>query len=184
MSDIDTRLTAAYISPHFMSNALIAIRSLCQPYSDAYRAMTELSEFMRSSLDVLNETGPIPIEDELDTVEKYLDIQNIRFEDKITVDWDITDSDFKVPAFSVQLAVENAVIHGINKEGSILIGTYKTENGHKVIIKDDGKGFDPSTPEGIGIKTLKSRVDAMCSGSVDIKSGPGTTVTIYIPEEA
>lgn len=184
------RLVSGQLEPHFINNTLVMIRALCEPGSDAYRAISNLSEFVGGSLRALKATEPIPIEDELQIVERYLDIQNQRFENSIEVLWDIQDEDFCIPAFSIQLAAENAIKHGIRMRpdgrGTLSISTYETETSHVARIENDGVGFDPaSVKEGTGLSSLKLRVEQLCGGSVDIQSAPdsNTVVTIYIPKK-
>ena len=182
---MSARMMSGQIEPHFISNTLVMIRSLCEPDSEAFDAITNLSEFMRGSLRVLSETGPIPVEDEIDIIERYLEIQNQRFEDSINVKWDIDDVDFSVPAFSVQIAVENAIKHGIRKtpdgHGTISISTEETDDAHIVRVRDDGAGFDTSDrKDGTGLGILRERVRSMCRGSVEIQSEPGRGTEVMI----
>ena len=186
---MSARIMAGQLEPHFISNTLVMIRALCEPGSDAYKAISNLSEFVGGSLRALKAIEPIPIEDELQIVEHYLDIQNQRFENSIEVLWDIQDEDFSIPAFSIQLAAENAIKHGIRMRpdgrGTLYVSTYETETSHVARIENDGAGFDPaSVKEGTGLSSLKLRVRDMCKGSVDITSAPDSNivVTIYIPK--
>ena len=99
-----------------------------------------------------------------------------------------------VPVLSVQPLVENAVKHGINRSesgcGTVCISTEETEVCHKVIIKDDGGGFEVESlndlDEGhIGISNVRKRLLDECGGELIIKSAPneGTECTILIPKE-
>lgn len=185
------RILSGQIEPHFVSNTLVMIRAMCEPESESFRAITDLSEFVRGGLRVLTETKPIPIEEEMDIVESYLDLQNRRFENSIDVEWDIDDEAFSVPPFSVQIAVENAVIHGIRKSatggGRIEIGTYLNEDAHVIRVVDDGTGFDADAAVyGTGLSNLRDRVRSMSGGELIIKSekGEGTEVLIMIPRQA
>jgi sensor histidine kinase YesM len=186
---INERLISGQLEPHFINNTLVMIRTLCEPGSDAYRAISNLSEFVGGSLKALKSTEPIPVEYELMIVERYLDIQNQRFENSIEVLWDIEDEDFNIPAFSIQLAVENAIKHGIRMRpdgrGTLDIRTYETLTSHVARIENDGVGFDPATVrDGTGLSSLRLRVEQLCGGSVDIDSAPdsNTVVTIRIPK--
>lgn len=187
---IKQRLISGQLEPHFLNNTLIMIRNLCEPGSDSYRAISNLAEFVGGSLKALKSDAPIPVEEELLLVERYLDIQNQRFGDSIEVLWDIQDEDFCLPAFSIQLAVENAIKHGIRQKpdgrGNIDISTYETDDAHIARIENDGVGFDPETVDsGTGLSSLRSRVELLSRGSVDISSAPdsNTVVTIKIPKQ-
>lgn len=184
------RLLAGQIEPHFISNSLTMIRTLCEPGSESYEAITDLAGFMRGSLRAMTEAGPIPVAEELGIVEQYIDLQNRRFGRSITTEWHIEDEAFRVPAFCVQIPVENAFKHGFgDTEGGrwkIDICTYETKDCHVLSVSDNGLGFDTSQDScGTGLKNVRTRVRRMCGGSVDIISAPGkgTKVIISIPKE-
>ena len=121
-------------------------------------------------------------------------MQKKNFGDSIEFEYDIEDTDFCVPPFSIQTSVENALKHGLRSKvmenGRLSICTYKKGNAHIIEIKDNGVGFDTSILDDssldtcIGIKNTKHRLHLMCNGTIDIKSeiGKGTSVTIRIPE--
>ena len=185
-----TNLLAGQLQPHFLSNAIIMIRALVEPETEAYEALDRLSRFIRGTLRVMTDKAPIPLDEELDIVEDYIDIQKIRFRDSIQVEWDIQDSDFKVPILSVQIPVENAILHGIREnpggKGTISIETEKHKNKHIVRISDDGMGFEPDqTAFGTGLENIRERLKAMCGGEVRVRSriGEGTVVTLEIPDK-
>jgi sensor histidine kinase YesM len=85
--------------------------------------------------------------------------------------------------------VENAVKHGVTKKaegGTIKISTYETDTSYVIDIKDNGVGFDVAAADmHVGIENVKSRVEAICKGSVTVKSTlcVGTRVTIEIPKK-
>ena len=147
--------------------------------------------------DVLEENGCIRAEREFATVNDYLYIEKARFGKKLTVETEIKDDDFFIPAFAVQTLAENAVNHGIRENpegrGTVRIRSYETDTEHIVEVRDDGKGFDPTSavPKNdgrshIGLSNLRSRLSGMCEGTLDIESEPGkgTTARIHIPKNA
>ena len=134
------------IQPHFIYNSLTAIRSQLPPDSEAVETLNHFAGFLRGTIDVMNEGECISFKHELKTVEHYLFLEKTRFGDKLTVEMDIRDTDFELPAFTLQLLVENAIRHGIREKadgrGTVSIAAYKTKDAHFIEVKDDGVGFD------------------------------------------
>ncbi|MFI3214672.1 MAG: histidine kinase [Eubacteriales bacterium] len=94
----------------------------------ADRAIQKSAKYLRSYLRVINEEENIPIDLELDMVENYLIIEQMRFEDKLSFVVDKKFEDSEVPPLSVQTLVENAVVHGIQKQtvkGKVIVTTRK-----------------------------------------------------------
>ena len=89
----------------------------------------------------------IPFNKELEHVNKYVNLEKLRFGDKINVTFDIQVSDFLIPSLSLQMIVENAIKHGITKKyegGTVKITSYKKDDKIYIIVEDDGVGFDTS----------------------------------------
>ena len=116
----------------------------------------------------------------------------VRFEN-VRIEYDIKDTDFSLPPLSVQPIVENAIRHGVRakKDGIVSVSTEYLDHSHKIIIHDNGIGFDINEIDNfgekhIGIKNVKERIEKLCGGTMIIESAEnsGTTVTICIPEKA
>ena len=194
ISDEKIRLLHNQVKPHFIYNAMTSIYySLEEDTDKAKKMIKDLSGYLRGSLDVLDVRECIELKKELETVRCYLNVESIRFENQISFELDIKDTDFKVPAFSVQTLVENSLKHGLRKkeplEGKITLRTYYEDNMHTIQIEDDGVGFDVGILENqkgvhIGVVNTKKRLKLMCEGTLDIKSeiGKGTLITIRIPQ--
>ena len=141
----------------------------------------------------MKRTTPIDFEEELRNVKKYLNLEQMRFDEDLNVLYHIETTDFCVPALSVQPLVENAVKHGIcQKEegGTLILSTRECEDYYEIIISDDGVGFDPQKkPDDgklhVGIENVKQRFETMCGGTLTIESRPGegTKVTVRLPKE-
>ena len=188
------RLFNQQIQPHFLFNSLSVIKHLCRKSADeAAKAIDEFSAFLRSCTDFMNESECVSAERELDLVKHYIYMQQKRFGDSITFKYDIQDTEFDIPPFSIQTIVENAIKHGLRAQtvenGYVKISTYKNADQHIAEIEDNGIGFDTneikddSNATHIGLINTTKRLRLMCSGSLDIKSkiGEGTKVTITIP---
>jgi len=181
------------IKPHFLYNALIAIRELClTDPKTASETVDEFSGYLRGNLDSLSINKPILFEKELKHVQTYLKLEKKRFEEKLKINYDIRVYEFLIPALTLQLIVENAVRHGITKSedgGTVSIKTEENETDVIITVTDDGIGFDINDlndeEHHIGIKNARNRLDTMCNGKLEIQSlpGTGTTAVITIPKE-
>ncbi|MCR4842544.1 MAG: histidine kinase [Eubacterium sp.] len=195
IADEKIRLLHNQIKPHFIYNTLTSIYyGLDEDVDRSKKMLKDLSGYLRGSLDVLDERECIDFRKEMATVECYLNVESFRFENQISVELDIEDDDFKVPAFCIQTLVENSIRHGIRKkdppEGTISILTRFEDGKHRVEIRDTGTGFDVEQAfdkkgKHIGLRNTRRRLALMCRGSMDVNSaeGEGTIITIVIPGE-
>lgn len=180
------------IRPHFINNSLTAVRSMIR--RDPSRAVEVLNHFiayLRFTMNSILKTNLIPFSQELDLIDNYLYMENVRFHDSITVVKELTAEDIHVPPLTIQPLVENAVRHGlrgIEGPGQLTIRTEADSKEYRIIVTDNGCGFDTAQPpdasrEHVGIKNVRSRLELMCGGSLSIQSEPGhgTTATVHIP---
>lgn len=190
------QIVLSQIQPHFMFNALSTIQYLCKTDPDvAAKATNKFAKYIRTNMDSLNEDKPIPFNEELEHLENYLYIEQLRYGDRIKVKYDIKITDFKLPVLAIQPLVENAMRHGISKRdegGTIVISTYEDDENVYVTVADNGIGFDTTIigrnsdeRSHIGIVNVRERVKLMCNGrlKVESKTGRGTKVTICLPVE-
>ena len=115
----------------------------------------------------------------------------MRFEDELDIVYDIQAQDFFLPALTVQPLVENAVKHGVGDTlngGMVKISSKELDDCFEIEISDNGAGFDTESISNdnethVGIDNVRSRLELMCNGSLEIESelGKGTTVTVKIP---
>ncbi len=177
------------VHPHFFFNTLNSIASLVHDDpSAAERMTTQLAALMRSSLD--HDAPLITIDDELRVVRAYLEIERVRFGDRLRYNIHIGGGAgaVRVPRLAVQTLVENSVKYAVSprREGASIAVRAAADNGRaRVEIEDDGPGFDTSVvPEGHGLALVRSRL-AMTFGdraSLTIESHPGrTTVVMDVP---
>ena len=181
------------IQPHFLYNALNSIYHLCETNPMLAKSMVNsFSEYLRNNLSSLEETGLVPFETELSHIRTYLDIEKVRFEDTLEIEFDIQCVDFALPVLTVQPIVENAVKHGTSKKrggGKVSLSTLEDKDNYIIKVSDTGCGFDPLIPKNdgkrhIGIENVRQRLSNMCRGSLTIESevGVGTVATIRIPK--
>lgn len=185
-------LVLSQVSPHFLYNTLTSIMALCDDNPKAQEALSKFSKYLRNNLDSIKTTDNINILKELEHVNIYLYLEQLRFGDKIKVEYSIENSHFDIPVFTLQIPVENAVKHGISKKvdgGHIFIKTYEDKKNNIIVVYDDGLGFDKDdidpSREHVGIENLKRRLKEQVNGKLEINSikGTGTTVKILIPKK-
>ena len=143
-------------------------------------------------MDSLKQRYPVPFSKELEHLEIYLSLEKLRFEDELNIVYDIQTMDFMLPSLTVQPLVENAVKYGVGKAengGTVTIQTREEPDGYRIVVTDDGVGYDPYETQDdgrthIGIDTVKSRLDSMSHGKLEIvsKKGIGTTAAIWLPK--
>jgi len=136
------------IKPHFLYNTLetIGYLALEKPGEEVYEAVESLGAFYRKFLS--SGDTEIPLGDELEIIEKYLQLQSLRYENIFTDEYDIQDEKLlkvMVPRLILQPLVENALYHGIRLKGEcgiIRISVYEKENKLHISIYDTGVGID------------------------------------------
>ena len=183
------KLLQSQVSPHFIYNALTAIRELPNNPVATKKAIGDFANYLRQTLTTINENELIPFEKELENVQAYLRLEKLRFGNSLKVVYDIQKNDFKIPSMCVQILAENAVKHGVSVKregGTVFISTQQTEYGILITVKDDGVGFDVEKAldsSHVGINNVKNRIRSMVGGSVDIQSerGHGATASIFTP---
>lgn len=185
------KIMISQIQPHFLYNTLSTIQALCRTDPEKAFVITErFGTYLRQNIDSLSQSNLIPVKKELEHTKIYAEIEMVRF-GNITVEYDTPETDFSVPALSIQPLVENAIRHGvrIRDKGMIKVSTAKTANGFEIVIKDNGTGFDVALIEQadethIGLNNVRERVQSMCGGTLEIESAEnaGTKITIMIPK--
>ena len=184
------QIMMSQIQPHFLFNTLSTIQALCaKDPPKAIYAIERFGVYLRRNIEVLGQTELIPLAKELEHTRAYAEIEELRFSN-IHVNYDIQEINIRVPALSIQPLVENAIRHGVRgrKEGRVTVITRCVGSENQIVIRDNGKGFDASVikQDGeahIGIANVRSRLEQMCGGRLDIDSrlGEGTEITLHIP---
>lgn len=193
LAESRTAIMLSQIQPHFMYNALTTIASLCESNpQEAKKTTLSFSRYLRQNLESVNKRIPVPVSSELEHVRTYLSLEKHRYGDKLQVEYYIADTDFVIPALTIQPIVENAVKHGLKPKeegGTIKITMYDDDRYHEICVEDDGVGYDVNKPfsrdrEHIGIANVKDRLMSISNAQMAIYSTPGrgTTVTISIPK--
>jgi sensor histidine kinase YesM len=156
------------LHPHFLFNTLHAISALMdEDVKAARRMIARLSELLRLTLDNAGQQE-VPLRQELEVLERYLEIEQIRFQDRLTVQMKIDPEalEARVPNLILQPIVENSIRHGIaptSDAGRIVIQAAR-QNGHlELSVRDDGPGITNGeiSKEGIGLTNTRSRLQQL-----------------------
>lgn len=154
---------SAQLNPHFLFNSLNSIKSLViENPNVARRAIDLLSDLLRSSL-YEKDKGLISIKNELALVYDYIELEKMRFEERLQLKTNIDDDliNYKIPTLSIQLLVENAIKHGIDlKVGGGVVYLEIKRNNNAICIKVENTGvIYKNRNRGLGLENLKKRLD-------------------------
>jgi len=160
---LELQTIKAHINPHFIFNSLNSIRALVDENPQrARKAITELSNILRSSMQV-EKMEMVPFEKELYIVKDYLALENMRFEDRLKIEYQIDEDtlDQPVPPMMLQTLVENAIKHGISKQinGGVvkIISDFKGDY-HELAVQNTGSLNGYVNSEGFGIPSTTNRL--------------------------
>jgi sensor histidine kinase YesM len=181
------------MNPHFLLNSLNAVLVLVRDrdHVTATRVLEELGEVLRH---VLRSGGAqeVALEEELDFVRRYLGIEQVRFSDRLRVNYSVDPGIARaaVPDFILQPLVENALRHGIatRPEGGTITVAARREGAYLILsVEDDGPGFRdvPRGSAGLGLTNTRERLQVLYGerGQLEVAASPsgGTVARVHIP---
>jgi LytS/YehU family sensor histidine kinase len=198
-SEAELRALRAQIHPHFLFNALTTIGYLIQAAPEkALSTLMRLSGLLRSVLRSSPEFSTLG--EELTVIAAYLDIESARFEDRLSVNIDVSEElrQLRIPTLLLQPLVENAIKHGISESrsgGEVRIGAElirgKTGNPSlRLIVKDTGVGgsepqFANGRSRGVGLNNVEQRLNCYEKDAAHMqitsKPGIGTQIELVLP---
>ena len=187
------------LNPHFLFNTLNAISTLVlsQATEQANEMLTKLSKFLRYSLDH-SPLDRVSLAHELETSQLYLDIEKVRFAERLKLDFSI-DSEAEaalVPTMLLQPIIENSIKHGISKSvdgGCIKIEARLKDNNLTIKVTDDGPGLsedelagkDVNFSNGVGVSNIRNRLQEIYGSNHSLEfenaQPTGLTVKVVIP---
>ena len=182
----------AQLNPHFLFNALNTITVLMRESDNAaaMRVMEQLSDVLRLTLSRNNE-NEVTLEDELELVRQYLEVERARFSDRLRPELNIADDTVyaAVPSFALQHLVENAVRHGIARRsgaGRVAITTRRVGDIVEITVTDDGPGIsDTAEPAGHGLANTRERLRTLYGdrAALEVTAAPGggTIARLRVP---
>lgn len=190
------RMLKYQLNPHFFLNALNSVSSLVRKgeSDDAMRMLARIGDFLRLSLADPEEVHH-PLADELDALDTYLDIERIRFGDRLRTEFEIAPETLEspVPSFLLQPVFENAIKHAVGKslEPVTIQFVARIAEGHlQICVTDDGPGLSasgkqPAARGGIGLTNVRQRLESAygkdCDLELDNNESGGVSVSIRLP---
>lgn len=186
VKNAELKALQSQINPHFLYNTLDLINWMADSglNTDIKKVVKALARFYKVSLSSGKDV--ISLREELQHVSFYVQIQNIRFENKIDFQIDVPEEllAHPIPKITLQPLVENAILHGIlgrtQREGSIHIHAYLEEDTVHLIIKDDGVGMSQSLIEDMMAGISRSRLGGSSFGVKNV----GERIRHYFGEPA
>ena len=182
----------AQLHPHFLFNSLHTVVQLIPTDPRrAAQAAEQIAGLLRTTIEEGRDL--VSLAEEAAFVEKYLDLERIRFGDRLRVRVELSDAarDALIPSFAVQTLVENAVRHGAAprvEPTEITVTARATSDETTVTVHDTGVGVSPeqiAQSEGTGLKHLRDRLAALYGGRarLDLGAGPegGFTASLTVP---
>jgi LytS/YehU family sensor histidine kinase len=180
------------LQPHFLFNTLHAVSALMdRDVLAARRMIARLSELLRLALDD-DARHEVPLEEEVDFLDRYAEIQKIRFGGRLSVEYDVAAEArrVKVPRLLLQPLVENAITHGLarlERPGTVTVEA-RRDGGRLVLrVLDDGEGLPAGgvPREGVGLGNTRARLEQLygAAGRMDVRprEGGGCEVRIELP---
>jgi two-component system, LytTR family, sensor kinase len=185
------------LNPHFLYNALNAISGLVRraDRDAAVGMLARLGDLLRVTLNS-NAAEEVPLERELECLELYLEIERVRFADRLFTEIDVPADlgDALVPSLILQPIVENAVRHGIAPvpgPGTIRIRARREGADVQLVVADTGAGWDTrrnGQREGVGLTNTRARLAQLYGDAAGLRAGPGpdggTRVVLTLPYHA
>lgn len=179
------------LNPHFLFNTLHTISSIIGKNEQGQKVVSSLGDLLRVMLK--EEKLVIPLSNEISYLKMYLDIEEIRFEDRLTIKIDIEERawSWSIPNLILQPVVENSIKHGLAKtSGNVelnIIG-YIENSQLVVVVKDNGAGLQGGLfKEGIGVSNLRKRLLYHYGDNshllMEFDKPTGCTVTLKFPDK-
>jgi two-component system, LytTR family, sensor kinase len=198
-SDLETRLAKTHLQvlkmqlqPHFLFNTLNTVAELVHTDPEAADQMiTRLGRLLRLSLDHASHQV-VPLRQEADFLRVYIDIEQVRFQDRLQVVWDLAPETLEaaVPTLLWQPVLENAIRHGVTPlagGGRVVIASRREAEDVVLEIRDNGQGLPPggAPREGVGLRNVRERLNQLYGPrarfSLMPALGGGTTAILRLP---
>lgn len=171
VKSLELKTIKSHINPHFIFNSLNSIRALVDENPQrARKAITELSNILRSSMQA-EKVETVSFSQELNIVRDYLALEQMRFEERLQLEFDIDPSthDRPIPPMMLQMLAENAIKHGISKQingGMVRIRSIINNDKHEISVENTGI-LDENLlqqNDGFGIKSTQDQLNILYQG--------------------
>lgn len=203
IQQMDIAFLQSQMNPHFLFNVLLSISARAKMDNDEplYEMVQSLTTLIQASQHQ-KQAVKIPLCQELRYVNAYLNIQRLRFGNRIRFEINVPEAlhTLLIPRLSIQPLVENAVIHGLGPQeegGFVRVTAAVTGEALDITVEDDGCGFDPALPQEtpepgaehnhIALSNLQKRIELIYGGEYTLRlytaPGQGCRVTLHLPRE-
>lgn len=185
------------MQPHFLYNALASIREIVLDDPEyASDLIYDFTTHLRACIRSMSNDNLVPFTQELENIKAYVNIEKMRFGDRLNIEYDCPETDFEIIPLSIQPLVENAIRHGVYERGSaggtVIVRTSRSNDSFLVQVEDDGVGFDfdatmdevrSGKRDSTGLFNLIFRFERLMKAQVRVESkiGRGTKITVVIP---
>lgn len=190
LAESNLHLLKSQMHPHFIFNTLNTVSGLMEKDIDgAQKTLEDLGYLLRSSLKQ-SKKQEVPLWEELDFLNHYLDIERVRFQHPIELELEICEAcrEAAVPHMLLQPLIENAVQHGfygLDQTGKLFISAHQEGSGLVLLIQDNGHGLQAPIQQGIGLELVQQRLEVLYENeslfSIESREEGGTRVLIRIP---
>lgn len=186
----ELKLLQAQVNPHFLFNTLNTIMAVVRKDADQARELLlQLSNFFRTNLK--HEGNLVTLREELAHIGAYLEIEKARFGERLAVDQKIDPAllDFKIPVFTLQPLIENAIKHGISDlldQGQIWVRAYRQEGLVLIEVEDNAGNYcKPKDEQGLGMRLVDQRIKNVYGSefglTVDCEPQQKTLIQVKLP---
>lgn len=189
--------SSSQMQPHFLYNALSSIQEIVlEDPKYAYDLIYDFTTHLRACIRSMSNDNLITFEEELKNIKAYVNIEKMRFGNRLNIVYDCQVKDFDIIPLGIQPIVENAIRHGVYERGSVggtvTLRTYTENSSVIVCIEDDGVGFEyekvmeeikDGVRDSTGLYNLILRFKLLLNAEViiDSKIGSGTKVKVIFP---
>lgn len=192
LAEAQLRALQAQLNPHFLFNALNSVMTLIpRDAPAAQRMLVQLADLLRATLKA-GEAQEVTLAQELEVTARYLEIEQVRFADRLTVRWDLpNERTALVPAFALQPLVENALVHGVaRRTGAGEVSVVAQREGSDLVLRVHDNGADTGAPlsragAGAALANLRARLARLhgAAASLELSTPPegGTDATLRLP---
>lgn len=177
------------LNPHFLFNTLNSVSTLAQQRrtEEVVKTLADLGDLLRATL--RHSAAMVPLDEEMELLDKYLDIERLRFGDRLTIEVDIEPAAgaASIPSLLLQPIVENALKHGlggVRGPVGIWISGRLREGRLELEVVDSGRGFRTGWSEGVGLSNTRARLRQIYGDDATVTIAPrerGASVRLRLP---
>lgn len=189
---LDTKINflQAQIRPHFVQNTLNSTIALIESNPRlAEDVLLDFSDYLRNSMNYVNNQREVSIEEELEHIDRYVNIEKIRYQDRFNVQVYYDGHNFMLQPLLIQPLIENAIKYNVERYKRkivIILDIKQVGNYHHIQVSDNGSGFEVAKKEyGIGLKNTIERLRNQYDETLYIKSDKenGTVIDFKVPRK-